>query len=63
MLLVSLAQHMTAFGRFRDGLYAELERRAVTLGDEVAALASLEEERATMRVSKQFSQLQHLAAK
>ena len=56
-------RHMTAFGRFRDGLYAELTRRTDDLADEVAALASLEEERGTMPVSKQFSQLQHLAAK
>ena len=43
---------MTAVGRFRARLHADLTGRTEELADEGAALASLEEERATMPVSK-----------
>ncbi len=56
-------KHITAFGRFRKGLYAEFITRVGAMGDETAAMAALEQERQAMPCSKQFSQLQHLAMK
>lgn len=51
----------SAFARFRDGLYAEFQRRVLDMG-EVHARESLEDERKTFRGTANCSSLQKMCS-